>query len=314
MALAQYFTEFIFYSFLGWIWESIYCSIREKNWADRGFLFGPICPIYGCLVVGGSIVFKSVPLLSDPDFPKWAVFLICAAASAVTEYATSWVLEKRFHARWWDYNDMPLNINGRICVPATAGFGIAGVFVVRYLIPWISRVHEVIPGQVYELLSLVLAMILGADIALTEASLSTLLKKVEDMHSEFNEKAEQNYRRIAAVPKAIAAAPKMIASAPRVIAKAPKKLAAAPRFIASAPRKIASAPKVIGEKLQMLPYVGKLSGFQIHVLKKMKRFIPDRKRSEAQNNSRLAFWQNLKETAVEHTGRRRRSNEADIHK
>ncbi len=285
MALAQYFTEFIFYSFLGWIWESIYCTIREKNWADRGFLFGPICPIYGSSTVITSIIFSVVPKLSDPAFPLWAVFLICAFGSAVAEYTTSWVLEKRFHARWWDYNDMPLSINGRICVPATMGFGIAGIFIVRYLIPAVSRMHVFIPGAVYEVMAILFAMVLGADIALTEASLSSLLKKVEDMHAEFNEKAEENYKKIAAVPKVIAAAPKKIAAAPKVIA---------------------AAPKVIGEKLQVLPYVHNLSGFQVRVLKKMKRFIPDGKHTEAQNVSRLAFWQNLKETAVEISQRRKK--------
>ena len=294
MALAQYFTEFIFYSFLGWIWESIYCTIREKNWADRGFLFGPICPIYGSLTVITSMVFSAVPRLSDPSFPLWAVFLLCAFVSAVTEYTTSWVLEKRFHARWWDYNDMPLSINGRICVPATLGFGVAGVFIVRYLIPTISHLHTMIPGIVYEITALVFAMILGADIALTEASLSTLLKKVEDMHAEFNEKAEENYRRIAAVPK--------------VIAAAPKKIAAAPKAIAAAPRKIAAVPGIIGEKLQVMPYVRNLSGYQVRVLKKMKRVIPDRKKTDAQNKSRMAFLKNLKETAVEMTKRRKSEN------
>ena len=130
MIITQCFVEFIFYSFLGWIWESIYCTAKEKKWADRGFLFGPICPIYGSCVVLTSVLFSLVPALSDPEFPLWAIFILCCLGSAVAEFGTSWVLEKRFHARWWDYSDMPLNIQGRICVPVSICFGLAGVLIV----------------------------------------------------------------------------------------------------------------------------------------------------------------------------------------
>ena len=94
MVIAQYFVEFIFYSFLGWIWESIYCSVNEKKWADRGFLFGPICPIYGSCVVATSALFSLFGFLSSPDFPIWGIFIICYIGSAVAEYATYWVFEK----------------------------------------------------------------------------------------------------------------------------------------------------------------------------------------------------------------------------
>ena len=77
MIVAQCFVEFIFYSFLGWVWESIYCTAKEKKWADRGFLFGPICPIYGSSVVMASVLFSLIPALSDPSFPIWAIFLLC---------------------------------------------------------------------------------------------------------------------------------------------------------------------------------------------------------------------------------------------
>ncbi len=196
MLIAQCFVEFIFYSFLGWVWESIYCTIKEKKWADRGFLFGPICPIYGSCVVITSLVFGAVPALSDPSFPIWAIFLICLFGSAIAEFTTSWVLEKRFHARWWDYSDMPLNIQGRICVPVSICFGIAGVLIVKYLIPFINGMHQTIHPYVYEVFAIGFAILFGADFALTEASLSALLKNVEKMHQEFVERAQLNYEKI----------------------------------------------------------------------------------------------------------------------
>ncbi|MBQ8031319.1 MAG: putative ABC transporter permease [Butyrivibrio sp.] len=203
MVIAQYFVEFMFYSFLGWVWESIYCTAKEKKWADRGFLFGPICPIYGSCVVVASAVFSSIDVLRSPEFPIWGIFILCYIGSAVAEFATSWVLEKRFNARWWDYSELPLNIQGRICVPVSIAFGLAGVAVVKFLIPAIEGVHEVVSPVVYEVLAIILAAIFGADFALTEASLSALLKDVKQMHEEFNLKAQERYEKVAAAPKVI---------------------------------------------------------------------------------------------------------------
>ncbi|SEL70362.1 MULTISPECIES: putative ABC transporter permease [unclassified Butyrivibrio] len=203
MIIAKYFVEFLFYSFLGWVWESIYCTAKEKKWADRGFLFGPVCPIYGSCVVVTSVVFSYFKVLSSPDFPIWGIFIICMLGSAVAEFATSWVLEKRFHARWWDYSTMPLNIQGRICVPVSIAFGIAGVLIVKFLIPVVEGLHSVANPHIYEVLAIVLAMVFGADFALTEASLSALLKDVERMHEEFNIRAQTNYEKMASASKAI---------------------------------------------------------------------------------------------------------------
>ena len=245
MLIAQYFVEFIFYSFLGWVWESIYCSANEKKWADRGFLFGPICPIYGSCVVGVSILFSLITPLSSPDFPVWGIFIICYIGSAIAEYATSWVLEKRFHARWWDYSRLPLNINGRICVPVSIAFGLAGVAVVKFLIPAVEGVHAAVSPIVYEVLAIIIAMIFGADFALTEASLNALLKDVEKMHYEFNQRAQERYE--------------MVTSAPKVIEQ-----------------KIKEEKEQIEEKYDQLTrsYAEKLSLNQKRILLGIQRFIP----------------------------------------
>ena len=203
MVIAQYFVEFMFYSFLGWVWESIYCTAKEKKWADRGFLFGPICPIYGSCVVVASAVFSSIDVLRSPDFPIWGISILCYIGSAVAEFTTSWVLEKRFNARWWDYSELPLNIQGRICVPVSIAFGLAGVAVVKFLIPAIEGIHEVVSPVAYEVLAIILAAIFGADFALTEASLSALLKDVKQMHEEFNLKAQERYEKVTSAPKVI---------------------------------------------------------------------------------------------------------------
>ena len=166
-------------------------------------MFGPICPIYGSCVVATSALFSAFDFLSSPDFPIWGIFIICYIGSAVAEYTTSWVLEKRFHARWWDYSTIPLNINGRICVPVSIAFGLAGVAVVKFLIPAVEGIHSVVNPLVYEVLAIIFGMLFGADYALTEASLSALLKDVEKMHEEFNVKAQKRYEQVTSAPKII---------------------------------------------------------------------------------------------------------------
>jgi uncharacterized membrane protein len=205
MLISKYFVAFIFYSFLGWVWESIYCTVKQKEWQDRGFLFGPVCPIYGSSVVALIFLFRLLQKAGvRPDtVPVWILFLICMFGSAVMEFSTSWVLEKRFRARWWDYSGMPLNLQGRICVPVSIGFGVAGVLIFRFLVPAVTRLHVIFPDAFYEGLALLLAGLAGADLALTEASLSSLLGNIEAFKSEFNEKAEKTYTAVADMPETL---------------------------------------------------------------------------------------------------------------
>ena len=199
--LARYFVDFIIYSFLGWVWESIYCTLKNKRWSDRGFLFGPVCPIYGFCVVTLYFLSHKLNFLSNENIPMFKIFLICAAGSAIAEFSTSWFLEKRFHARWWDYSEMPLNLNGRICLPISILFGLAGLAIVKFLFPVMSKMHLLVPDIAYEAAAMIFSAVLGADIALTEASLSSLLKDIENMHKEFNEKAESTYFMVSSVPQ-----------------------------------------------------------------------------------------------------------------
>ncbi len=166
-------------------------------------MFGPICPIYGSCVVVVNLLFQNVGALSNPEFPAWGIFLICMIGSAIAEYCTSWVLEKRFHARWWDYSNMPFNLHGRIALPASIGFGLAGVVIVKYLIPAVSGMHSSWNPLVYEGLALIMAVLFGADFALTEASLNALLQSVEEYKAELNRRAELTYENIAGAPKRI---------------------------------------------------------------------------------------------------------------
>nr|WP_315104786.1 putative ABC transporter permease [uncultured Catonella sp.] len=192
MVIGLYFICFVIFSFLGWLYESIYCTFRTHHWANRGFLFGAICPIYGVGAIISTIVFNVI--FSKNEAEIWQIFLICMFGSAILEYVTSYALEKMFHAMWWDYSSAPLNIHGRVCLPASIGFGIAGIFVVKYISPFVFGLFDNVHPLIIEGIAMVTIAFVGADLALTVAGLTQLVKKMEEMEAEFNEKMEASYQ------------------------------------------------------------------------------------------------------------------------
>jgi len=178
------------YSFLGWVYETVICTVKWKKWENRGFLYGPICPIYGTGAVGSMIVIEYVTS-SGGTYAWWQVFVFSALASAVLEYFTHWLLETIFHARWWDYSYMPLNIKGRICLPFTLGFGLAGLLIVYVLNPFMYRITDWISPLGYEFIGLISMGLLGMDIALTASALAHFDSYVRDTQTALNTHMEQ---------------------------------------------------------------------------------------------------------------------------
>ncbi|WP_155287394.1 putative ABC transporter permease [Lacticaseibacillus zhaodongensis] len=138
IALEQQFTiwalYFFAYGFIGWIWESGYVSVRKKRWVNSGFLNGPIIPVYGFSIV--AVLAAVRPFAHNLIL----LYLISAVVISIIEYVTSWGMEKLFHARWWDYSKVPLNINGRIAIPISAFWGLGVVFIVNCVHPFVARV------------------------------------------------------------------------------------------------------------------------------------------------------------------------------
>ncbi|MCR5773684.1 MAG: putative ABC transporter permease [Lachnospiraceae bacterium] len=208
MIIAQYFNIFIVFSFAGWIYECIFCTFKDKHWENRGFLFGPICPIYGSAVTLAMIFFGSGLISGGYRGPVWKTFLICALLSAFIEYFTSYVMERIFHAVWWDYSDVPLNINGRICIPATCGFGLVGVFIVRYILPFIISLELDRHMLLNELIAMIFMLMLGIDIAVTVASLTDMLTRIEMMQENFDKRMQSGYELASTGPSVLVSAAK----------------------------------------------------------------------------------------------------------
>ena len=138
MEFVYAYAYFILYAFLGWVCEDLYCGIPKKKFINRGFFYGPYCPIYG---VGALLVLY--PLLFVKQYPI-LVFVLGMLITSVLEYITSWIMEALFKTRWWDYSKRFMNINGRVCLLNSTLFGIMSIVVV-YI------VHPIIQDIVYDI-------------------------------------------------------------------------------------------------------------------------------------------------------------------
>ena len=150
MSIYLYFLLFLIYSIIGWLIEVVNVSWIEKRFVNRGFLMGPYCPIYG---VGGLLSYLLLrKYLDDP----LALFMMSILIFSVLEYVTSYLMEKLFKARWWDYSNKKYNINGRICLETMIPFGLLGCFAMYVLNPVLISMLEAIPNIVSIILSIVL--------------------------------------------------------------------------------------------------------------------------------------------------------------
>ena len=178
------------YSFLGWCGEMVYCSIGQRRLCEkRGFLNGPICPIYG----HGAIVVL-LALDGGCDSPVLTFFL-GAVLTSLVEYVTSYAMEKLFHMRWWDYSRYRFHINGRVCLLNSTLFGLASVFLCHAANPPIAdRLASLFLSGVGCPLALVLLAIYLADIALSVRSaiqIGDRLAKLQAIQDELVQKLEQ---------------------------------------------------------------------------------------------------------------------------
>lgn len=133
------FLNFIIYSFIGWICETLYCSVFAKKFINRGFLNGPFCPVYG---FGALLI---IFLLGNLPKNIVLVFLAGTIITTILEYFTGWLLEAIFHAKWWDYSHNKFNIKGRICLTNSILFGLLSVILVLFIQPFVNSVVAILP-------------------------------------------------------------------------------------------------------------------------------------------------------------------------
>ena len=186
--ICQWFLYFSIYSVLGWVCETVYCSIIQRKFVNRGFLNGPVCPVYG---VGAVLV---IYLLQPVAGNVPALFLTGMLVTTVLEYLTSVLLEKLFHMKWWDYSHFKLQINGRVCLLNSLMFGALSVFVMLALHSRVQKLVEIIPAAALPWISLGIAAVFIADTVLTVRSILILKGKLEEVRralADIKEKSEQ---------------------------------------------------------------------------------------------------------------------------
>lgn len=156
--IRNYFLLFIIYSFIGWIVELINVFIIEHKIVDRGFLIGPYLPIYG---FGALFI---IAFLSKYKSDLITLFCMSTIICATLEYITSFIMEKLFHARWWDYSSNKFNINGRICLETASLFGIGGCIIIYIIQPILDSIILFFNPLFLNIAAIVLAIIFVADL------------------------------------------------------------------------------------------------------------------------------------------------------
>lgn len=163
---------FVIYALLGWCCEVCWCSVGTGQWVNRGFLNGPVCPIYG---FGMLFIVLALQPLRD-DLPL--LFLGAMALCSLLELATGFVLKKLFHTSWWDYSENKFNIGGYICLQYSLMWGVAGTLALRLLHPAVARVVGVMPRSVGWA---VLTPILAVFVCDAVATVNTIAKLNRDL-------------------------------------------------------------------------------------------------------------------------------------
>lgn len=170
--LHELFLYFILYSFLGWLMETCYCSIMERHLVARGFLYGPICPIYGCGVLLMILFFT-------PLKEHLVLFYITAVVVMTSwEYFVGWLLETTTHVKYWDYSNSKFNIKGRVCLWVALTWGVLSYIIIFWVHPPIEDLYEKIPLVLVYVLCGVLAVILLIDAVFTIRQLALVSKLV----------------------------------------------------------------------------------------------------------------------------------------
>ena len=176
--IEKYFLVFIIYAVAGWCVEEVFCSIIQKKIVDRGFLIGPVCPIYG---FGGLAITLFLTKFNESPI---TVFCMGIILCAFLEYFTSYIMEKIFNARWWDYSDSKLNLNGRICINTLIPFGVFGLLVIYAFNPVIYKFIFWIGKGEINVLSIVLLVTLAIDCIISYTVVSGVTERAEILSKE----------------------------------------------------------------------------------------------------------------------------------
>lgn len=188
---------FFVYGFLGWCTEVIFAAFKQHRFVNRGFLNGPICPIYGVgvtLVIACLEAFQSSLLL---------LYISSVILVTILEGVTGWAMDKLFHNKWWDYSKLPFNIGGYVCLLFSLIWGVACVFIVYFVHPLIHQVLSLIPHTAGIALIIILCIALLSDMIVTTSAivkfnqyLERLKYITDELHAISNQIGAELYQNV----------------------------------------------------------------------------------------------------------------------
>ena len=178
LGLPVYFVlmDFYIFAFAGWIYESTFVSVRDRKFVNRGFLVGPILPLYGFGAVAVYVFLR--------PFSKTAslLYIMGMLVATVLEYITSWLLEVTFHTKWWDYSEEPYNFQGRIALIPSMFWGILSLLMFDVLQPAATYLIELIPRKTGEILLFLFVLLTVVDIVYTVIATINFRKQLENLY------------------------------------------------------------------------------------------------------------------------------------
>ena len=169
--------------------EVIIVSSKKRKITARGFLIGPWCPIYGFGALFITLLLKKY--YNDPV----ALFIMSFLMGTILEYVTSYLMEKLFHARWWDYSDHKFQINGRVSLTTSLGFGLLGLILVYIFNPFFLRIIKNIPSIIFTIIMITILIIFLTDVIASYKIISNIKitknTNIKDITEQYNEKVKE---------------------------------------------------------------------------------------------------------------------------
>ena len=193
--------SFFIYCLMGWIWESIILPLsRHQKPYNRGFLNGPWIPIYGFGAMLVIVLFD----IQRVNYPIYTLFISGGVVACLLEYITSYVMEKLFHRRWWDYSQKAFNLNGRVCLEGFICFGLFSVVAIDYVQPFFTSKLLLVDENILFVLSGVLSVLFIVDtIVSTHVALVASIEEKQNEARAYIEKQRLEWQKQQVVLKSL---------------------------------------------------------------------------------------------------------------
>lgn len=173
---------FAVYAVLGWCVEVVYCTVKSGKAVNRGFLNGPVCPVYGFGMLAICKVADILPMESMGEIHFVPLFLAGMVLASLVELIAGWSLFHLFHARWWDYSDRPFNIGGYVCLQMSLLWGTGTIIMIDFIHPITQRLTvDMVPVQAGWLILAVFYLVFGADLTVTVSIMVGLNKRLAQL-------------------------------------------------------------------------------------------------------------------------------------